>query len=162
MRLALWFVLRKQRMGTLNFRKPLPQIILRNRQLASCVLFSTHPNQFSKKKHQNICPVPVRAWHDKCFSGRWNGRGGKTDWLLAKSLSYSAWFLSVHLGQTENEPIKVKTTDTSEQKIRYIFATVPHDFFRNDTDSVSSRFQKSVQNTGACVAIWSWMMVCGL
>jgi hypothetical protein len=91
MKLELWFLLRKKQRRMLNFRKPLPQIILRKQQLASCVLFSsahTHTNPARRSTKIFFRFLFVREM-TTVFSGRWNGRGGKTDWLLAKSLSHS-------------------------------------------------------------------------
>jgi len=53
MKLALWFLLRKKQMLSLNFRKPLPQIILRNGQLIPAY-YSAHTQTSSARRSTKI------------------------------------------------------------------------------------------------------------
>jgi len=53
MKLALWFLLRKQQKLSLHFTKPLPQIILRNRQLIPSY-YSAHTQTNSARRSTNI------------------------------------------------------------------------------------------------------------
>jgi hypothetical protein len=95
--------------------------------------------------------VPVRAWLDNSFTGRWIGRGGSTRCpprnldIIVFNLFLLGWM------KEETHPAKPGKLYELEKRIPGTFIPVPLGFLWKSVQSVSSRLQKCVHSAGSYV-----------
>jgi hypothetical protein len=94
--------------------------------------------------------LPLRAWLNNSFLGRWIGSDEKTEW---SSLVPSGVIGPKKKSDDQNKEHLIQM----EQENRKIFVSLPLEFLRKNVYSLTFRLQKCMQND-TCIEILLWYM----